>query len=131
MWTLCEALLAGLSEREPKREDCATLAKSFGVGPRYWAQLDTPFREFIGKLVDPADVREVSGTTRYGMQALGDWADTIERAARAVFNSVLYNLSGSARELRASATAAQRFAYLLAALMAPIQQNPQPVFNKE
>ncbi|MGZ3668059.1 MAG: type I-E CRISPR-associated protein Cse1/CasA, partial [Ktedonobacterales bacterium] len=122
MWVLCEGLLAGLSEREPKREDCATLARSFGAGPCYWSRLDAPFRAFIVGLADTSDVVEEGGATRYGMRALRGWAAEVRRIARDVFHDVIDDLDTSARMLYASATAEQRFDYLLGALMAPYRR---------
>jgi CRISPR system Cascade subunit CasA len=124
MWTLCEHLLAGLGARQPKPDDCKTLARTFGAGPRYWAQLDAPFRTFIRQLVDPADVVEESGTTRYGVHALRTWSSTVERIAHSVFSAILNDLNSSARELYASATAEQRFNSLLAALLSPYREEP-------
>lgn len=132
MWTLCEALLAGLSERQPKPDDCKALASTFGLGPRFWAQLDTPFRDFIRQLIDPADVVEEGGARRYGLQALRAWSATIERIARSVMGAILNDLNTSARELHASAMAEQRFNYLLAALVAPYREElaaPTPVLT--
>lgn len=129
IWVLCEGLLAGLSEREPKREDCATLARSFGAGPRYWSQLDAPFRAFILGLADTGDVVEEGGATRYGMRALRSWADEVKRIARDVFSDVIDDLDTSARMLYASATAEQRFEFLLAALMAPFRPAPETTAN--
>lgn len=124
MWTLCEALLAGLSERQPKPDDCRNLARTFGAGPRYWAQLDAPFRDFIRQLVDPVDVVEEGGTTRYGMRALRGWAGTIEHITRSIFTSILNSLNNSGRELHAAAQAERRFNSLLAALLAPYRDEP-------
>lgn len=128
MWTLCKALLASRSEREPgrepRREDCVALARSFGAGPRYWSRLDTPFRQFVNQLTDPTDVVEEGGTTRYGMRALRAWATKVERIAQAVFGVILQDLSDSGRGLQASAPADQHFRYLLAALLAHSRGEP-------
>ena len=122
LWTLCEGLLAGISAREPRREDCAALARSFGAGPRYWSQLDAPFRAFIIELADATDISVEGGATRYGMRALLGWAVEIQLVAHEVFNAVINDLDGSARMLHAQATAEQHFKYLLATLMAPYRR---------
>lgn len=125
MWTLSEALLVGLSDRQPTPDDCRALARSFGVGVRYWSQLDAPFGDFLRQLVEPSDIVEEGGTTRYGVRALRAWASEVERGARAVFGALLNDLNDSSREMHASALADQRFHYLLSALLAPYQ--PEPV----
>lgn len=124
MWLLCEALLSGMSEREPKREDCAILARRFGAGPRYWSQLDAPFRGFIEGVADPRDVTVEYGATLYGMRAMRTWASTVRHIAREVFDGVVTDLDTSARALRASAQAQNRFNYLLDALTVPYRVNP-------
>ncbi len=125
MWELCEALLKGAGEREPKREDCITLARSFGAGARYWARLDSPFRVFIERLANPDDVAVVDGATVYGMRAARAWAEDVRRAARVVFEEIEADLDTSARSLLAGTRGQQRFDLLLGRLMAPYREAAQ------
>jgi CRISPR system Cascade subunit CasA len=122
MWELCEALLKGVSEREPKREDCITLAQSFGAGTRYWSRLDAQFRAFIEQLADPDDVAVVDGARVYGTRAVRAWAEDVRRAARAVFEGIVADLDTSARSLLAGTRGHQRFDVLVARLMAPYRE---------
>lgn len=119
MWVLCEELLAGMSGREPKRDDCATLARRFGVGVRYWSRLDTPFRRFVADLALPDDITVEDGATLLGMRALRTWIDAVRRIARGVFDEVASDLDTSGRALRAAALARRRFNFLITALTSP------------
>jgi CRISPR system Cascade subunit CasA len=118
IWRLCEALLAGTSDREPRRDDCAILARSFDVGLRYWARLNAPFRAFVLALPDDISVDEY-GEQRYGAGAVHNWVEAVMAVAWDVFDGVIAGLDTSARALRASAQARSRFRSCLAALVAP------------
>lgn len=129
-WVLCETLLVGAGTREPKREDCAVLARSFAPGPRYWSRLDAPFRDFLLHLADQDDVLEEEGALRYGVRALRAWVQVVRRVAREVFAEIADDLDTSARSLQARAKAEQLFRYQLAALTAPYAE-PLPASQAE
>ena len=109
---LAKLLAAPLSDdrnaRQPDPNDVRNIANSFSAHEFYWARLDQPFKKLLTDL--PKDFQHKSGdTAQPGDEAMTEWAGTLQRTARTALDNAINSLSGSARDLKASATAEEHF----------------------
>ncbi len=117
---LAEALLVGTSNRSPDRNTCNNVVESLRAPLRYWAPLDTPFRQFIVAL--PQEVtQDAYGQRHYGQKAFEEWIRQVERAIQRVFQQITADLDTSARSLRAVSLAQTRFTFCLRAILASVR----------
>ena len=95
--------------RKPdERKDVTPLADSFPSLSHYWSQLESSFKHLM--LALPQESQTVDGSTYvYDEKALYEWANTLYKTARESFQQAVNSLSGSARDLKASAKAEGRF----------------------
>lgn len=122
---LAEELLVGTSGRSADSKAREQLVNSFGASHRFWAQLDTPFRQFLVAL--PNDIAtDAYGQRIVGQVALAAWTAQVARIVRDVFQRITANQETSARALRAVALAQSRFQYCLSALLPSTRQTATP-----
>lgn len=105
---LAKLLAAPLSDdrnaRQPDPNDVRNIANSFSAPDFYWARLDQPFKRLLTDL--PKDFQYKSGdTAQPGDEAMTEWVGTLQRTSRAALDNAVNSLSGSARDLKASAKA--------------------------
>jgi CRISPR system Cascade subunit CasA len=110
--TLAKLLAAPLSDdrnaRQPDPKDVRNIANNFSAHEFYWARLDQPFKKLLTDL--PKDFQYKSGDTiQAGDEAMTEWVGTLQRTAHAALENAVNSLSGSARDLKASATAKEHF----------------------
>jgi CRISPR system Cascade subunit CasA len=95
--------------RKPdERKDVTPLADSFPSLSQYWSQLESPFKHLMLALPQENQATD-SSTYIYDEKALYEWANTLDKAAQESFQQAVNNLSGSARDLKASAKAERHF----------------------
>jgi len=85
------------------------LPASFGVREFYWSRLESAFKKILVDLATDSSADE----TEYGEKTLPEWARIVMQTAAAAFNQAVNSLSGSARELQASAIAQTTFDKLM------------------
>ena len=95
--------------RKPdERKDVTPLADSFPSLSHYWSQLESSFKHLM--LVLPQENQATDGSTYiYDEKALYEWTYTLDKAVKESFRQAVNSLSGSARDLKASAKAERHF----------------------
>jgi CRISPR system Cascade subunit CasA len=89
--------------------EAGNLVASFDVETFYWSQLEPPFKKFLVDL----SVDQSNDELEYGEKTLPEWAGAIVHIANLAFAKAVNSLSGSARELQASAVAQSEFGKLM------------------
>lgn len=95
--------------RQPDGEDVGRLVKTFGADGIYWSRLSQSFNKLLIDL--PKDFQEmvIDKDAARRNKALSNWAETLNKTVKIAFDSVINSLSGSARELKAIASAEKEF----------------------
>ena len=91
--------------RKEVREAAQRLSRTLAAEHSYWPRLDAPFKHLLVELAG-ADGRDPIAARR---KCLSEWAATVERVARQVFEDTTRSLDMSAHALKAVAMAERKF----------------------
>ncbi len=86
------------------REEANKLARAWGLGRRFWARLEVPFRLLVEAL--PQETPH----ERAEKSELGRWVETLRNTAWVAFEEVATNLEGNSRALKAAVKARDQLA---------------------
>jgi CRISPR system Cascade subunit CasA len=103
--------------RQPDKDAVGQLSDSLNTSQSYWGRLEVPFKTLV---VDLAN--DINSDGEYGQRVIPEWSQTACRLANESFRSVIDNLDGSGRSLKASARAERFMNSRLAALRSGTKQ---------